>query len=68
MDCSEVSSVVLDSTQRSPADLTRGVDPVYWFMLGQAPLIPKLFTTRLTRKYISAFLQWVGIVKVLPET
>ena len=68
MDSSEVSPVVLDSAERYPAHMTCGVDSVYGLVLGQAPLIPKLFAARLTRKYIPAFLQWVEIVQILPET
>ena len=63
-----MSPVVLDSAESRPADLTGGVDSVYGLVLGQTPLIPKLFAARLTRKYIPAFLQWVEIVQILPET
>ena len=68
MDSSEVSPVVLDSAQCGPTDLAGGVDSVYGLVLGQTAFISELLPAYLTRKYVPAFLQWVHIVQILPET
>ena len=68
VDSSEVAAVVLDPAQRGPADLTGRVDSVDGFVLGQTSLVPKLFPAHFAGENVPAFLQWVHIVEVLPET
>ena len=64
-----VSSVVLDSTEGGSTDLTGGVDSVDWLVLGETALVPKLFPTSLTRKYILPFLKsTINLKETLPET
>ena len=63
-----MTAVVLDPAQGGPADLTGRVDSVDGFVLGKTALVAKLFPTDFTGENIPAFLQWVHIVEVLPET
>ena len=49
-----MSSVVLDPTERGPAQLASRVDPMDWFVLRQTALVPKPFSAYITREHALA--------------